>query len=83
MNYDEEGKKVYNAIVCWVENPSIKNFLKLYKDGFLIRFVWWRPLWRIWRIIRNTIEGTYKEIASDDSLKEMFEEMEKEEENGE
>ena len=71
MSY-EENKKAYNAIVCWVENPSIKNFFKLYKDGFFIRFIWWRPLWRIWRIIRNTITGRYKEIASDDSLKEKY-----------
>lgn len=34
MTY-EENKKAYNAIICWVENPSIKNFFKLYKDGFL------------------------------------------------
>ena len=67
-----ENKKAYDAIIRWVENPSIKNFFKLYKDGFIIRFIWWRPLWRIWRIIRNTATGRYKKIASDDSLKEKY-----------
>ena len=69
-----ENKRGYDAIVNWVENPSIKNFFKLYKDGFTIRFIWWRPLWRIWRIIRNTVTGRYKEIANDDSLKEKYSE---------
>lgn len=31
-----------------------------------------RPLWRIWRIIRNTMTGRYKEIANDNSLKEKY-----------
>ena len=68
----EKNKKAYNAIVIWVKNPSIKNFFKLYKDGFLIRFIWWRPLWRIWRIIRNTITGRYKEIANNKELKKKY-----------
>ena len=67
-----ENKKGYDAIVHWVENPSIKNFFKLYRDGFTFRFIWWRPLWRIWRIIRNTATGRYKQIANDDSLKEKY-----------
>ena len=67
-----ENKRGYDAIVRWVENPSIKNFFKLYRDGFTIRFIWWRPLWRIWRIICNTVNGRYKQIANDDSLKEKY-----------
>lgn len=67
-----ENKKAYDAIVCWVEKPSVKNFFKLYRDGFTIRFIWWRPLWRIWRIIRNTVTGKYKQIANDNSIKEKY-----------
>lgn len=67
MNLD-----TYKAIVNWVKNPSIKNFFRLYKT-FSFRFIWLCPLWRIWRIIRNTITGRYKEIASDEKLKRKYE----------
>jgi hypothetical protein len=66
------NKKTYAAIVKWVEHKSLKNFFKLYKDGFLFNRLWTCPLWRIWRIIRNTITKRYDEIAKDKTLQKKY-----------
>lgn len=66
------NKEAYAVIVKWVEHKSFKNFLKLYKDGFLLNHLWMRPLWRIWRIIRNTVTKRYDEIVKDETLQKEY-----------
>lgn len=66
------NKKTYTVIVEWVEHKSFKNFLKLYKDGFLFNHLWTRPIWRIWRIIRNTVTKRYDEIVKDETLQKEY-----------
>ena len=43
-----------NALHDWNQRHSIRNFLRMYRHGFNYKWLIWRPLWRIWRIIRNT-----------------------------
>ncbi len=45
----------YNVVCDWNRNHSVKNFLRLYKHGFNYKWLLWRPIWRIWRIFRNTV----------------------------
>lgn len=60
------------AIYNWMEKKSLKNFIQLYEHGFTytgIRRIFARPLWRCWRIFRNTyLNNRYAEIATDKDL---------------
>lgn len=62
-------ENVYRAIYNWVNHKSFKNFCMLYRDTFTFRFIWWRPLFRCWRIFKHTcIDGRYKMIATDKNM---------------
>ena len=55
--------KTFEAIYNWINHKSLKNFCILYRDGFLFNHLWSRPLWRCWRIFRNTcLNNRYNEI---------------------
>lgn len=61
--------KSYMAIYNWINHKSIKNFCILYRDGFDFKHLWARPLWRCWRIFRNThINHRYEEILADEDM---------------
>lgn len=49
-------------MICnlWLEKKSFKNFKLLYHYGFRNNP---NPVFRIWRIFRNTVNGRYREIA--------------------
>lgn len=58
--------KTFEAIYNWMNHKSLKNFCVLYRDGFLFNHLWARPLWRCWRIFRNTyLNNRYNEIVAD------------------
>ena len=58
--------KAFEAIYNWMNHKSLKNFCILYRDGFLFNHLWSRPLWRCWRIFRNTyLNNRYNEIVVD------------------
>lgn len=47
-------KKVqYIAIDNWLKKKSWKNFKTLFILGFELKG-WQRPIWKCWRIVRNT-----------------------------
>lgn len=48
------SKECYNSVVNWNKKKNFKNFCMVYKYSFRFRYLWQRPLWRTWRIIRNT-----------------------------
>lgn len=48
------SKECYNSVVNWNKKKNFKNFCMVYKYGFRFEYLWQRPLWRTWRIIRNT-----------------------------
>lgn len=58
-------QKGFIAIYNWVNHKSIKNFINVYRDSFRFRFMWWRPLWRCWRIIKHTyIDKRYDKVVA-------------------
>ena len=61
-------KKFYNALVAWNKKKSLKNFIQLYKDGFDSKSFFG---FRVWRIIRNTFKGRYKDIEQKVNNKEL------------
>lgn len=66
-------KKVYCAIYNWINHKSLKNFCVLYRDSFCIRHIWWRPLWRCWRIFKHTyLDGRYERISADEKMHYLY-----------
>lgn len=55
------NKVTYCAIRDWTEHKTIKTFKLVYNFAFLGG----NPVWRTWRIIRNTLKSTYKEMIKD------------------
>lgn len=65
--------KTYMAIYNWMNHKSLKNFCVLYRDGFLFNHLWSRPLWRCWRIFRNThLNNRYNEILADEDMRYFY-----------
>ena len=63
-------KKQYEIIDNWNNKKSFKNFCLLYKYGFTYKYLFIRPLWRLWRIFRNTcINKKYLDIYTLDEQK--------------
>ena len=56
-----EDELFYQAICKWNREKSFKNFKELYRQGFTpsLKDIFG---WRIYRIIRNTLTGRYKEL---------------------
>jgi hypothetical protein len=51
----------YHALKAWTERKSLNNFKSVYHSAF----TGGNPIWRVWRILRNTISGRYKEMVVD------------------
>ena len=55
-------KVQYTAIDSWLKEKTFQNFKTLFIFGFNLKG-WQRPIWKCWRIIRNTwITKIYYEI---------------------
>ena len=55
-------KVQYLTIDNWLKKKSWKNFKTLFIFGFNLKS-WQRPVWKCWRIVRNTwITKTYYDI---------------------
>lgn len=55
-------KTQYIVIDNWNKNKNWKNFKALFILGFNLKG-WQRPIWKCWRIVRNTwINKLYLEI---------------------
>lgn len=50
--------KLRNAYLLWRRKKSIKNFKLMLRDGFTGGVL----LWRIWRVIKNTLSGKYENL---------------------
>jgi len=55
----------YNIINDWNKKKNLKNFYNLYKNGFRFKRIWSRPVFRVYRIIRNTVTKRYLKIYED------------------
>ena len=62
-NLTEGEKDAVLSYRLWTDKKSFENFKKVYCDGFYNKGKGTLPLWRIWRIFKDTINGTYKGIA--------------------
>ena len=58
-------REFYEAIVAWNEKKNFSTFTQMYKNGFDSNAFFG---FRIWRIIRNTFTGRYKDIESSINL---------------
>lgn len=52
-------KEFYSAVVKWNRKKNFSTFRQIYRDGFDSTAFFG---FRIWRIIRNTFNGRYKDI---------------------
>lgn len=59
MLYDK--KEVYKSIYNWNRKKNLKNFKMVYKHCFTGG--WFS--FKIWRIIKNSISGRYKEFEKE------------------
>ena len=66
MKYWTQNKESYKAFVKWNHHKNFKTFIEIYKNGFTGGFC----LWKIYKIFRNTLNGTYKYIENNFVLKE-------------
>lgn len=58
----KELLKCYPIWCDWNHKKSIKNFIKVYKKTFTHFTFSENPIWRIYKIFKNTISGKYEEI---------------------
>lgn len=61
----------YKAVSAWNKKKSLKNFKRIYLDGFTYEKAFERPVLRLFKIIKNTFSGKYKE--SEEELKNRWE----------
>lgn len=61
-------RKFYEAVVAWNEKKNFSTFTRLYRDGFDSNAFFG---FRVWRIVRNTIIGRYKDIETKVNKKEI------------
>lgn len=52
----------YEVVVAWNRRKDWHNFCQLYKVGFA-KSAWFG--FRLWRILRNTVSGRYRDIERD------------------
>lgn len=58
MRPEKEGP-FHIAVREWNRKKSMRNFMRLYRDGFYYMSLWQNPLWRVYRIIKDTLTGKY------------------------
>lgn len=61
-------RKFYEAVVAWNKKKKFSTFIQLYKDGFDSNAFFG---FRVWRIIRNTLIGRYKDLEIKVNKKEI------------
>jgi hypothetical protein len=61
-------RKFYEAVVAWNKKKNFSTFIQMYKNGFDSNAFFG---FRIWRIIRNTFIGRYKDIEEKVNKKEI------------
>lgn len=62
INNVDEFMKAYPIWCAWNHHHTIKNFIAVYRFTFRRYTLLHNPLWRVYRIICNTVNGKYKEI---------------------
>lgn len=56
----------FQKAVCeWNKKKTIKTFISLYRNGFTYYTLLQNPIWRIYRIAKNTVTGKYRWCESE------------------
>lgn len=64
VSHLSENEMFYQAVYKWNRKKSLKTFIELYKNGFT-HFTFKDIFgWRIYRIVKNTVIGRYKELET-------------------
>ena len=61
-------RKFYEAVIAWNKKKNFSTFIQLYKNGFYSNAFFG---FRVWRIIRNTLIGRYKDLEIKVNNKEI------------
>lgn len=56
-----DWSKCYKVVFEWNRKKSLRNFIQIYKYGFRRSRIH-NLIWRIYRIIKNTLSGRYKKF---------------------
>ena len=59
----------YKAVSAWNREKSLKNLKHIYVEGFSYEKPSQRPVYRLFKIFKNTISGKYKESEEDLKLR--------------
>lgn len=54
-----ERDRFIQSATAWTNKKSFANFMRLWRTGFRVK----NPFFKAWRILRNTVNGRYAEIA--------------------
>ena len=65
INNPIEFMRAYPIWCAWNHKHSFKNFVAVYRFTFTHYEFLHGPLWRIYRIIKDTLNGRYKEIEKE------------------
>ena len=61
---NDRDEKFYIAIQKWNKKKNLSNFILMYTDGFTYHSSIKKPIFRVYRIIKNTVTGKYKECET-------------------
>lgn len=61
-------RNFYEVVVAWNKKKKFSTFIQLYKNGFASKAFFG---FRVWRIIRNTLIGRYKDLEIKVNNKEI------------
>lgn len=61
---NDKDKKFYKAIQQWNKKKNLSNFILMYTDGFTYHSPIENPIFRVYRIIKNTVSGKYKKCEA-------------------
>lgn len=61
---NERDKKFYSAVQKWNKKKNLSNFILMYTDGFTYHSSIKNPIFRVYKIIKNTVTGRYKECEA-------------------
>lgn len=65
INNPTEFLQAYPHWRAWNHHHTIKNFISVYRFTFTHYTLIHNPFWRIYKIIRHTVSGKYKEIEKE------------------
>ena len=60
-----EFMRAYPVWCAWNKHHTFRNFIKVYRNTFAHFRFGQGPIWRIYKIIKNTLNGNYRQIEKE------------------